>query len=115
MNQTQLEQESPDVDKQTSAEIFIVCEQSLSYELKQKNDLQRKELDVYNKQRIIDKLLQQVKVQAERAESLINKTANWLIVSQCEKVRLSIQEGFKLLSFYTFISLNGRDIIIRML
>ena len=34
MNQTQLEQESPDVDKQTSAEIFIVCEQSLSYELK---------------------------------------------------------------------------------
>ena len=48
-------------------------------------DLKRKDLEVSNKQRIIDKLLKQVAVQAERAEVLINnKVAKWQIVAQCE-------------------------------
>ena len=41
-------------------------------------DLKQKDLEVSNKQRIINKLLKQVEVQAERAEILINnKTAKW--------------------------------------
>ena len=65
--------------------------------MKSKIDLKKLELDVSNKRRIIDKLLQQIKVQAERAESLIaNKSANWLIVAQCEKVILTFQEDSEL-------------------
>ena len=46
--------------------------------MKEKIYVKKIELDVSNKQRIIDKLLQQVKVQTERAELLIaNKSANW--------------------------------------
>ena len=40
--------------------------------MKTKMDLKQKDLEVSNKQRIIDKLLKQVEVQAERAEVLIN-------------------------------------------
>ena len=36
-------------------------------------------------------------MQAERAKSLIkDKSAKWLIVAQCKKLRLTIQEGSKL-------------------
>ena len=60
-------------------------------------DLKSKDLEVSNKQRIINKLLKQVEVQAERAEVLINnKSEKRLIVAQCEKLRITIQEGFKL-------------------
>ena len=86
------------MDNQTSNKILVEREQSLSDKfqvLKWKINLKKLELDVSNKQRIIDKILQQVKVQG--AESLINnKSAKWLIIGQYEKVRLTIQEGSKL-------------------
>ena len=44
--------------------------------MKSKIDLKKLELDVSNKRRMSGKMLQRVKVQTERAESLINKSAN---------------------------------------
>ena len=62
------------------------CDQSILYQfqiVKSKMDLKHKDFEVSNKQRIIDKLLKQVEVQAERAEVLINiKSTKWLIVAK---------------------------------
>ena len=77
-NQAKLgqEQETTVMEIQTSDEHTISCEKSISHlsdkfqEMKSKIDVKKLELDVANKQRMIDKLLQQVKVQIEGAESL---------------------------------------------
>ena len=54
-------------------------------------DHKQKYLEVSNKQRIIDKLLTEVKVQAEREQVLINnKPAKWHITAQCEKFRKAL-------------------------
>ena len=94
MNQERLEQESSVMEQETSDDIIVDHEQSLLSQfqiMKSEIDLKRKDLEVSNKQRIIDKLLKQVEVQAERAESLIkDKSAKCLIVAQCEKLRITI-------------------------
>ena len=59
--------------------------------MKFKMNLKQKDLEVSNKQRIIDKILKQIEVQIERAQVLINdKAAKWQIVAQSENLRLTI-------------------------